>query len=54
MMAMLGLEPSLRASSLYAYDIIKVGRNAAAFLGNAADRRRLRTPWGSVHGTMKA
>ena len=35
----LGLEPSLRAGSLYAYGIIKVGRNAAAFLGNAADRR---------------
>ena len=35
----LGLEPSLRAGSLYAYGIIKVGRNATAFLGNAADRR---------------
>ena len=35
----LGLEPSLRAGSLYAYGIIKVGRNARAFFGNAADRR---------------
>ena len=46
----LGLEPSLRASSLYANSIIRVGRNASAFLGNAADRRRLRTAWDSVHG----
>ena len=34
----LGLEPSLRPVP-YAYGIIKVGRNATAFLGNAADRR---------------
>ena len=69
----LGLEPSLRAGSLYVCGImgpgplclmannmgspwadvdgiIKVGRNALAFLGNAADRRRLRTAWSSVHG----
>ena len=48
----LGLEPSLRAGSLHAYDIIKVGRNATAFLGNAADKRRMRTAWGSVHGIL--
>ena len=48
----LDLEPSLRAGSLYAYGIIKVGRNAAAFLGNAADKRRMRTALGSVHGIM--
>ena len=35
------------------YGIIKVGRNAAAFLGNAADKRRMRTALGSVHGTIK-
>ena len=46
----LGLELSLRASSFYIYDIIKIGRIAVAFLGNAADRRRLRTAWDSVHG----
>ena len=50
----LGLEPSLRAGSLYAYGIIKVGRNALAFLGNAADRRRLRTARGSVHVIIAA
>ena len=48
----LGLEPSLRAGSLYVCGIIKVGRNAAAFLGNAADKRRMRTALGSVHGIM--
>ena len=48
----LGLEPSLRAGSLYAYGIIKVGRNASAFLENAADRRRMRTAWGSVQGII--
>ena len=48
----LGLEPSLRAGSLYAYGIIKVGRNALAFLGNAAFKHRLRTAWGSVHGIL--
>ena len=50
----LDLEPSLRAGSLYVYDIIKVGRNASAFLGNAADRRRMRTAWGSVYDITKA
>ena len=48
----LGLEPSLRAGSLYVCGIIKVGRNATAFLGNAADKRRMRTIWGSVHGIL--
>ena len=48
----LDLEPSLQAGSLYAYGVIKVGRNAAAFLGNAADKRRMRTALGSVHGIM--
>ena len=48
----LGLEPSLRAGSLHAYAIIKVGRNALAFLGNAAFKHRLRTAWGSVHGIL--
>ena len=49
----LGLGPSLRAGSLYANSIIiRVGRNAAAFLGNAAGRRRMRTAWGSVHGIL--
>ena len=49
----LGLGPSLRAGSLYANSIIvRVGRNAAAFLGNAAGRRRMRTAWGSVHDIM--
>ncbi len=48
----LGLEPSLRASSLYANSIIRVGRNASAFLGNAAGKHRLRTAWGSVHGII--
>ena len=43
-------EFSLRIGSLYAYGIIKVGRNATAFLGNAADRRRMRTVLGSVYG----
>ena len=33
--------------------IMKVGRNARAFLGNAADKRRLRTAWGCVYDTMK-
>ena len=45
----LGLELSLRASSFYIYDIIKIGRIAVAFLGNAADKRRMRTAWGSVY-----
>ena len=50
----LGLGPSLRAGSLYANSIIiRVGRNAAAFLGNAAGRRRMRTAWGSVYDTIK-
>ena len=49
----LGLEPSPRAGSLYVCGIIKGGRNAAAFLGNAAGRRRMRTAWGSVHGIIK-
>ena len=49
----LGLELSLRASSFYIYDIIKIGRIAVAFLGNAADKRRMRTAWGSVHGIIK-
>ncbi len=49
----LGLEPSLRAGSLYAYGIIKIGRNALAFLGNAAFKHRLRTAWGSIHGIIK-
>ena len=44
----LDLEPPLRAGFLYAYGIIKIGRNALAFLGNAVDERRLRTTWGSV------
>ena len=35
------------------YGTIKVGRNAAAFLGNAADKRRMRTALGSVHGIIK-
>ena len=35
----LGLEPSLWAGSFYAYGIIKVGRNATAFLGNAVAKR---------------
>ena len=48
----LGLEPSLRAGSLYANSIIRVGRNASAFLGNAAGKHRLRTAWGSVHGII--
>ena len=48
----LGLEPSLRAGSLYVCGIIKVGRNATAFLGNAADKRRVRTAWGSIHGIL--
>ena len=48
----LGLEPSLRAGSLWRYGIIKVGRNASAFLENAADKRRMRTALGSVHGIM--
>ena len=48
----LGLELSLRASSFYIYDIIKIGRIAVAFLGNAADKRRMRTAWGSVHGIL--
>ena len=39
----LGLELSLRASSLYAYGITEVRRNALAFLGNAAFKYRLRT-----------
>ena len=47
------MELPLRASFLYAYGIIKVGRNAAAFLGNAADKRRMRTAIGSVHGIIK-
>ena len=33
--------------------IMKVGRNARAFLGNAADKRRMRTAWGSVHGIIR-
>ena len=33
----LGLEPSLRAGSFYAYGIMTGGRNASAFLGNAAE-----------------
>ena len=45
----LGLELSLRASSLYIYDIIEIGRNARAFLENAAVKHRLRTAWGSVY-----
>ena len=45
----LGLELSLRASSFYIYDIIKIGRIAVAFLGNAADKCRMRTAWGSVY-----
>ena len=49
----LGLEPSLRAGFLHAYGIMTVGRNARAFLGNAADKRRMRTAWGSVHGIIK-
>ena len=49
----LGLELSLRASSFYIYDIIKIGRIAVAFLGNAADKRRLRTTLGSVHGIIE-
>ena len=49
----LGLEPSLRASSLYRCGIMTVGRNARAFLENAADKRRMRTAWGSVHGKIK-
>ena len=49
----LGLEPSLRAGSLHAYGIIKIGRNALAFLGNAVDKRRVRTAWGSIHGIIK-
>ena len=48
----LGSEPSLRSGSLYRCGIIKVGRNATAFLGNAADKRRMRTIWGSVHGIL--
>ena len=48
----LGLEPSLRAGSLHAYGIIKIGRNATEFLGNAADKRRVRTAWGSIHGIL--
>ena len=42
----------LSVGSLYAYGIIKVGRNALAFLGNAAFKHRLRTAWGSVHGIL--
>ena len=48
----LGLELSHRASSLYAYGITEVRRNALAFLGNAAFKYRLRTAWGSVHGIL--
>ena len=32
------------------FGIMKIGRNATAFLENAADKRRMRTAWGSVHG----
>ena len=35
----LGSEPSLRAGSLYVCGIIKVGRNASAFLANAVAKR---------------
>ena len=49
----LGLELSPRAGSLYVCGIIKGGRNAAAFLGNAAGRRRMRTAGGSVHDRIK-
>ena len=49
----LGLEPSLRAGSLYVCGIMTVGRNASAFLGNAADKRRVRTAWSSVHGIIR-
>ena len=48
----LGLEPSLRAGSLYAYGIMTVGRNAVTSLENAADKRRMRIAFGSVHGIM--
>ena len=34
----LGLEPSRWAGSLYVCGIMKVGRNAAAFLENATDK----------------
>ena len=49
----LGSEPSLRSGSLYRCGIMTVGRNARAFLENAADKRRMRTAWGSVHGIIK-
>ena len=35
------------------FGIMKIGRNATAFLENAADKRRMRTAWGSVHGKIK-
>ena len=47
------MELSHRASSLYAYGITEVRRNALAFLGNAIDKRRMRTAWGNVHDIMK-